>query len=487
MELVLPRNRASTSQVDTLRQSGDSEISSVENHVWIEKVSFGSPLITQGYRLAALKAASSCADDIPLGSLGIIAPRLESGANYMKLLKKTPLFERIPNWQLQASVLEASLFQPLPRDRRLDVFPRENMAPDKYFDLIPLTWISCNNRTKTLASNRFIFEMMIISFLDFQADEFMEAVAGPAYEGRTDELNRLIEDICDEIGHIPSPNSPNKRRKTSENRFSRSPDAKRNGTNGCCSLDVKDLVHKINGHGTQYGCEEVRNVLSRFVSHIYHHPSVRSASDWDRASMLRELRVYLHAHVTQSVDNAHLVLTRRTARQRDEASTTETTGCHDPSSDSYFRWVPNGTETFPTTKTKYLAAAVCQHLASMCRMYNDYGSVARDQAEDNLNSVDFSEFGGPNDGTTSDKNAPQQETAEECCTEIAMQAKKKALYELAQYERSWLNDALIRLKAEMQGSQNRRQLDTWQMFCDVTDLYGQIYVVKDIASRMKMG
>ena len=30
----------------------------------------------------------------------------------------------------------------------------------------------------------------------------------------------------------------------------------------------------------------------------------------------------------------------------------------------------------------------------MCRMYNDYGSVARNRAEGNLNSVDFPEFAG---------------------------------------------------------------------------------------------
>jgi len=498
-----------TSQVKILRRSGDSEISSVQNHVWVEKVSFGSPLITQGYRLAALKAASNCTDDIPLGSLGITVPRFESVSNYMKLLKKTLLFELIPDWQIQASVFEASLFRPLLRDRRLDVFPRENMAPDKYFDLIPLTWISCNNRTKTFASNSFIFEMMVISFLDFQADEFMEAVAGPTYEGQMDELYQLIEDICDEIGGNTSPKLPKKRRKMSENGLTSALGAKANGASDCSLLDPKDLVHKSDGYRTQSGREEVCNILSRFVSHIYHHPSVLSASDWNSASTLRELRVYLRAHVTQSEDNTRLLLARRMARQRDGTRTVRTIECRNPSSDSYFRWVrttsadhtactysfafagcllsalSNGTETFPTTKTKYLAAAVCQHLATMCRMYNDYGSIVRDQEEDNLNSVDFNEFVSANDSNTSDKNAPLQGTEEESCDDRTMRVKKKSLYELAQYERSWLSDALRRLKAEMQGSQNRRQLDTWHIFCDVTDLYGQIYMVKDIASRMK--
>lgn len=31
---------------------------------------------------------------------------------------------------------------------------------------------------------------------------------------------------------------------------------------------------------------------------------------------------------------------------------------------------------------------------------------------------------------------------------------------------------------------NSWKMEIWRMFCDVTDLYAQIYVVRDIASRM---
>lgn len=34
------------------------------------------------------------------------------------------------------------------------------------------------------------------------------------------------------------------------------------------------------------------------------------------------------------------------------------------------------------------------HLGRMCRQYNDYGSLARDQEERNLNSLNFPEFCG---------------------------------------------------------------------------------------------
>ncbi|KAK8104681.1 aphidicolan-16beta-ol synthase [Apiospora kogelbergensis] len=106
----------------------------------------------------------------------------------------------------------------------------------------------------------------------------------------------------------------------------------------------------------------------------------------------------------------------------------------------------------------------------MCRMYNDYGSTGRDAAEGNLNSINFPEYDSTPGGT---------------------EAKKRALFEIADYERNCLTRALQRLgavsrdtgDASLDQMQNR-QMEIWQMFCDVTDLYGQIYVVRDIGSRV---
>ncbi|PVI05738.1 aphidicolan-16beta-ol synthase [Periconia macrospinosa] len=469
-----------TLQVRLLRETSQTEIDSVTNHVWIEKVSYGSTLLTQGYKLAALKAASGCTDEIPLSSASIPDSSFEKGTAYVKLLQRTPLFESTPEWQVQASMLEASLFQPLLRNHRLNVFPRKNMAPDKYFDLIPLTWISCNNRTKAFASNHFLFEMMIISFLDFQADEFMEAVAGPAFKGQMDQLHRLIDDVCNtvESSLFTTP----KRIKTSGQISNRDAEVQQLNT------FPDQLFHKSNDHISEPSpCEnEVYEILIQFVRHISNHPSVQSASRWDRTSTLRELRIYLHAHAKQSEDNDRLAQTR--TQQLNGKSVSSRTRIQD----SYFRWVSttsadhtactysfafagcllstqsNGTETFSTTKTKYLAAAMCQHLASMCRMYNDYGSIARDKAECNLNSIDFDDFLG------NDTNV-----------KATTQTRKDTLFELAQCERSWFNATMERLGNEMKGSRNQRHMHILNMFCEVTDLYGQIYMVKDIASRMK--
>ena len=446
-------------------------------HIWIEKVSYSSPHLTDCYALAALKAASKPAAR-KVGS-GVLSTPSSSMYKRVKLFQVTPLFSTVPEWQIWASMLEASLFQPLLRARRLNIFPRKDMEEDKYFDIIPFTWTACNNRNNTFASTSFIYEMMIISFLNYQADEFMETVAGQAYAGREDILRQVIDAVFFT-------------KHTNGHEY-----VNGNGhTNGNSTVDAT----KINGandlHGNGYHAqgsdyEKVFGPLSKFVAHVSSNPSLLAASAWDRKSTKRELRKFLHAHVTQSIDNARFGLQPQGEELYSNATDTffwwvQTTSADHTSCPYSFSFVScllsamnRGHECFPTAGEKYFASVMCRHLATMCRMYNDYGSVARDKTERNLNSVNFPEF----------------ETISGTGLAVdAMDAKKKALFKLAEYERSCLDEALRRLSEEASGPQGsdsfkaatvkERQIAIWRMFCNVTDLYGQIYVVRDIASGM---
>ena len=109
----------------------------------------------------------------------------------------------------------------------------------------------------------------------------------------------------------------------------------------------------------------------------------------------------------------------------------------------------------------------------MCRQYNDYGSIVRDRLESNLNSVNFPEFGalGEDDGVVEDDSAVS--TVEE--------GLKADLFAVAEYERKCLQLA----KGELNKLVSKRTQDMLSLFVDVTDLYWQIYVARDIASRMR--
>ncbi|KAI9148470.1 Copalyl diphosphate synthase [Paramyrothecium foliicola] len=477
------------SQISCLAQGQESQLLSDTNKIWVEKVSYGSPLLTQSYRLAALKAAESKPIPLVLESISQSVKSLNKGQKYLELIKATPLFATTPEWQLKASIAEAFLFQPLLRQRRLEIFPRTHMEPDKYFDLISLTWTTCNNRLSAFASTEFIYEMMVISFLDYQVDEFMEGVVALEFKDEMDVLRKLIDEI---LMAVYGANTPC---------FS----------NGNSFLQGQMSAARVHAGAFATSCDPVHEPLRRpyelsdkkhqvlktledFVSYIVRHSAVKSASLWDRRSVLQELRIFLHAQVTQLEDNHRLseLHSLRAHQQVDDFELLP--GTHGISRDSYFRWLHTtsgdhsscpysfafasclwsanlgGTETFPSTRAKYLAAAGCQHLAALCRMYNDYGSIARDTAEANLNSINFPEFWGD--------SKPVYDG-------LDVSIQKENLFELAKLERGWLESVKSRLDDELQELGRTRDTEIWTMFYDVTDLYGQIYIVKDFSPRKR--
>lgn len=132
----------------------------------------------------------------------------------------------------------------------------------------------------------------------------------------------------------------------------------------------------------------------------------------------------------------------------------------------------------------YLAQDLSRHLATMCRQYNDYGSVARDRTEGNLNSIDFEEFqtdcvpkGSPRASEDADVQKNEDDGPSTGAEETTR--KKDRLLWIAEYERQCLELSLERLANEC----SKETMDAIQFFVRVTDLYGQIYVARDIGVR----
>jgi aphidicolan-16beta-ol synthase/syn-copalyl-diphosphate synthase len=344
--------------------------------------------------------------------------------------------------------------------------------------MIPLTWTACNNRAGMPASCAFMFDMMFLSVLNFQVDEFMESVAGPAFEPHFDELKSLIDDVFP--GYT---------------------------CNGIANGSYTSIIQTPNGQLPSPTIhDEVRRPLERYIKHLLQHDAVRQASSRDVRALRQELKRFLHAHVIQAADNARFA--KNTHQPFEDPNGdffrwVHTTSADHTSCPSAFAFVSclisfsfssslrnsSATSTTPANSTvsnkqpdawpiaeqKYLAADLCRHLSTMCRMYNDYGSIRRDQKEANLNSVNFSEFANTDAGGVGEESA------------------KAALFRLAEYERHSVEHAFAQLvdvsvKAGNNAAVRNRtasQMGVWRLFVDVTDLYGQIYVVRDIASRMK--
>ena len=102
-------------------------------------------------------------------------------------------------------------------------------------------------------------------------------------------------------------------------------------------------------------------------------------------------------------------------------------------------------------------------------MYNDLGSVKRDVREGNLNSINFPEFSFRGKKRLA---VDMEETGSE-------HAYSELMW-IAEYERRGLVIALGMLGEELGRDQLWKAI---KLFVDLTDLYGQLYVARDIGDR----
>lgn len=418
---------------------------------WSDKVSYGSHSITEAYILAALRQATVPFTGTIGGSIfGNVT--VEKRAKQIDLFHKTPLLECLPRWEIVASLIDAELFAMLIDVPKLQFLPSNNVQSGAYLKLVPFTWTSCSNRSRSYASPSFLHEMMVLSFFTYQADEFMESVAGPQFHGRYGTLRNLIDKATFHPSELPLSLEP--------------------------GLD--EQVIKADA--------KVLQQLSQCVDFLLNNDVIQHASFHDRRNLRQEMRHFLLAHTAQVQDNLRHTLD---AELEGEAVSSV--------SQSYGRWVgttsadhiagpfclafalcvigaglPSGTpnkDCFPSVAEKYYATSVGTHISIMCRMYNDMGSWERDRRENNLNSLHFAEF----------------------ATEATASRQKLALYDLAQYERGCWNGALSCLQAENDAKDSNsmkllgdRRISLVRLFCDVTDIYGQIYLLKDISSPIAL-
>ena len=437
-------------------------------HVWIEKVSYGSIILSEAYCMAAAK--SSTRSLLPWGdAVEAISASIPFDAvkKYQQFFARLPIFSGELDWKLTASVLEGYLFLPRLRSVRLDIFPRKQMAEDKYLAYIPFTWTALNNLRGAPLHSSLLWDMMVVSMLNYQADEYMESVVGEQFGDDLESIKLLVKRLCSE---------PDRESDSSDTSWLSLGDEKHG--NGILTPQTSPILEDAPHGQSPKAPTDVETVLTRFTTSILQHPKILQAPPSAQRNLRRELATFLLAHITHASDNNRFASQPHAPNTTTQFSTPKGT---------YFDWVRTTSadhtscpyafafyscliakpaqDCFHGVKQTYLAQDLCRHLATMCRQYNDYGSIARDRAEKNLNSVNFPEFG-----------AGVGEVGGDVETRL-----KGDLLWIAEYERECLGMVVRRLEG-MVGGKVREALG---VFVGVTDLFGQIYVARDIGSRMK--
>ena len=483
------------------------------DHIWIEKVSYSSEVLCQLYCLAAMNAP--IADDhwqAPVLTVTNIPSA--SVETFVSFFSRLPLFAQEPEWSLRASLMEGFLFLPQLQRKSRDVFPRKGMAKDEYLEYIPLTWTAVNNQQTAPFCAKFLQEMMGISMLNYQVDEYMEAVVGKDFKDNLEPVRQLVRSLCTQ----PQSKVPGIKKQVSVDVENVNMDKTGRGHASPSSLagnfsidaikqNVGRFVYNILGQPATASTvaqepsrssiassrDSMTQTLGRFVQRILSDPQIEQSSVNDQALLRRELQTFLLAHILHIEDSSRF--SQQGSFQSSAAPFLSPT-------DTYHRWVhttsadhtscpysfafvvcltsSGASDCFEGAYTKYLAQDLCSHLAAMCRQYNDYGSLKRDREERNLNSVNFPEFYGMPEAAVTEKKSKLREFDREDSTLAKEAGIKAVLFEIAEYERECLMSVMQKIEKRVPA----RVMNMLNLFVGITDLYGQIYVAKDIASRI---
>jgi hypothetical protein len=442
-------------------------------HIWVEKTVYGSPNLSQAYCLAALNVvvpnmfvSSKVSDIFPSAAM-------KKTAKMSAFFAHIPPFSSAPKWKLQLSLLQSISYTGALKAHRYDIFPPIDAASDeKYQEYIPFTWIGCKDYLSTTISSATLWEMMLVSMFNFQVDAFMETIVRDCYRDRLPELKALICSLCR--------GRPQKSERTVENvievRLKKATNGLKQGATNGNGIDTETS-------GGNCQDKNVEEVLTDFVNFALQHPKVLASPTPLRRWLAHELQTFLLAHITHIEDCDALSLStnssngfftwsepRTTFFNWVRTTSADHTSC--PYSFVFFLCLVGGDSSSleMTIHQRYALEDTCRHLATMCRQYNDLGSVVRDQQERNLNSVNFPEFLG--EGTDS------AVTMEEL-----MDRKKQDLLVIAEYEGRCLDRVLGELELSLDG----RMMEKLRLLIQVTDLYGQIYVARDIGIRRGKG
>lgn len=234
---------------------------------------------------------------------------------------------------------------------------------------------------------------MIISDLIYQSDEYMEKTMKLMVHDNQDALGDFIREQCG-----------------CQNMWLRSGFPRRE-TAAIGGLKNLKEVHKSPKNNSMI-LKEAKSVLGTMIAYVLQQPALLRRPSWQRL-VAQELCGFLLAHIRHVRYNDQFFQQASLTGQPSLENRDGIDTFHNPEI-AYFEWVHTlatddiscpfafavflvlleEREPLETLYAKYTAQTLCMHLGRMCRQYNDYGSLARDQEERNLNSLNFPEFCG---------------------------------------------------------------------------------------------
>lgn len=427
IESAISRGRKYLKSINAL----DAVTLTSSDYIWKGKISYAVENVCHSYVLAALYTPVPQYLLGPRVSALVNAPAKRVGS-FAKFYARLPMFAGVPTWKIKAWLIEGYLFLPDLQKMRSGMFSRKGMDDDKYFEYLPFSWTGPNGLESIYAGAQTLFDMMMISLVNYQIDGFFDSVVARGDLFTVAQLRRTIERLFIGLRNGLS----------------------RDAVNGVETLGELD--------------REIYYQLKDIFQFVMTYPRIQNASANDKAQLQLELKSYLLAHTNQCEDSIKL-------RRGDGQKTYST-----PPS-TYMRWVRNtaadqmsspytfafmicllgnGEDYLPTSEIKYIAQDCCTHVSVICRMFSDYGSLERDRKGCNLNSMFFPEFDG---------------------AQKAEATLRAELIRLTKYEKKCLALSFEELKVAC-GERHRRLYEMLRLFYNANEIYTEVYEIRDVSN-----
>lgn len=348
------------------------ERSSTDDQLWLDKTLYAIPTVSDVYIMAAVMAEETedkMAEIPPKLVIDMSTTMIHRMAEYFARL---PSQTEIPKWVIQASVIEAILLGH--RLKSVDIFSTGNALGQKYMKYSACFWTLANNSSPDyLQSTAVIYSMAELSVGLFQEDELMEN----SLVDLPDSAAAILTRFMDGLYHDTAPCKNN------------TPQGSLPGT------DVSDMDGE-----TVARLEKIQHNIRLWFRFALEEnlPTTTRASI--RRDLQQEVKMATLAAIQQAKASRPLI--EGGLRHLDQSFYTwlHTSAVHDVKSAVVSKSLickigNNGGDVFTTAQEKYLAEKLWQQIAIEGRLWNDLGSIDRDRAASNLNSVDFPEFSSP--------------------------------------------------------------------------------------------
>ncbi|KAK2763882.1 hypothetical protein FQN54_009500 [Arachnomyces sp. PD_36] len=346
--------------------------SPTDDQLWLDKTLYAIPTVSDVYIMGAVKAEEAGK------KLAEIPQKLVTDMSTTMVLRMAEYFARLPSqaenpkWVIQASVIEAILLGH--RLKTLDIFSTGKALGDKYVKYGACFWTLANNSSPDyLLSTAVIYSMAELSVGLFQEDELMENSLVNLPDSTANIIAGYMEDLCRDTA--PS---------------------KKNGENAPPSkTNVSDMDEE-----TLTALKKIQDNLLLWFRFALDDNIPTKTSPYDRGDLQQELKMSTLAAMQQA--KASKQLNNGGVGHPDQTfyNWLHTSAVHDVKSGVVSKSLickigKNGGDVFTTAREKYLAEKLWRQISIEGRLWNDLGSIERDRAASNLNSVDFSEFSSP--------------------------------------------------------------------------------------------